>query len=186
MRTRRDRGFRDVRDALCDEFNHFVTCARWVVRVESRSEAHPRALRTKTRLGAEETQGLGPERRRIKQEEREQKQSTTESLQQRTGRGRFDGRDVIASNKSVRVPIDRNVDRHRAFSFYRRQTPNPRPSSRRSTLPFSRVVYAPMLMDMSSASVLVSRIRLSSALWCASVLRIDITDQPKAAICARV
>ena len=40
-------------------------------------------------------------------------------------------------------------------------------------------------MDMSSASVLVSRIRLSSALWCASVLRIDITDQPKAAICAR-
>lgn len=41
-----------------------------------------------------------------------------------------------------------------------------------------------MLMDMSSASVLVSRTRLSSALWCASVLRIDITDQPKAAICA--
>jgi hypothetical protein len=110
-------------------------------------------------------------------------------LQQRTGRGRFDGRDVIASNKSVRVCINRNVGRYRhpRGSARLRFTENARTLARpsRDSPVFSRVVYAPMLMDMSSASVLVSRTRLSSALWCASVLRIDITDQPKAAICAR-
>ena len=74
LRARRDRGFRDVRDALCDEFNHFVTCARWVVRVESRSEVYPRALRTKTPSLRARDQGLGPERRRrIKRGQRENK-----------------------------------------------------------------------------------------------------------------
>jgi len=68
---------------------------------------------------------------------------------------------------------------------FRRALARKRRTLERETPPLSRVVYAPMLMDMSSASVLVSRRRLSSALWCDSVLRIDITDQKKAAICAR-
>ncbi len=150
--------------------------------VESRSEGErsARYANEDARFDAARP-GFGPSQRELFESEsaREQKQSTTESLQQRTGRGRFDGRDALASNKALGSPsieTDRNL---------RRALARKRTTLERETPPLSRVVYAPMLMDMSSASVLVSRRRLSSALWCDSVLRIDITDQKKAAICAR-
>jgi len=151
------------------------------VGVESRSEGErsARYANEDARFDAARP-GFGPSQREGENESaREQKQSTTESLQQRTGRGRFDGRDALASNKALGSPsIETDRLSSRALARKRR-------TLERETPPLSRVVYAPMLMDMSSASVLVSRRRLSSALWCDSVLRIDITDQKKAAICAR-
>ena len=47
------------------------------------------------------------------------------------------------------------------------------------------VVYAPMFSDINSASVFVSRRRVSSPRCARSVLRIDTAPQRNDAICAR-
>ena len=75
--------------------------------VESRSEGErsARYANEDARFDAARP-GFGPSQRELFENEsaREQKQSTTESLQQRTGRGRFDGRDALASNKALGSP----------------------------------------------------------------------------------
>lgn len=163
-----------MRDALCDEFNHFVTCARWVVRVESRSEVYPRALRTKTPSLRARAQGLGPERRTKKNKtrtEREQKQSTTESLQQRTGRGRFDGRDVIASNKAFgSASIETSIVHLRVFVL--RKTPEPSLSSSRNSPVFSR-----RLRPHVDGHELRERLGFTNTLKLSLVVRFRLTDR---------
>lgn len=93
--------------------------------VESRSEGERSARHANedARFDAARP-GFGPSQRELFENEsaREQKQSTTESLQQRTGRGRFDGRDALASNKALGSP---SIETDRLSSRAREKTPNP-------------------------------------------------------------
>ena len=95
--------------------------------VESRSEGErsARYANEDARFDAARP-GFGPSQREGENESaREQKQSTTESLQQRTGRGRFDGRDALASNKAPGPP---SIETDRLSS---RARENAEPSSAR-------------------------------------------------------